>query len=333
VRPAASFLARGLAIFYGAFALLAVAAELRGRTTDLALWWIDLRELESPARLFTLVVVGAAFLAWALGPSPVRAVRVAAAAAAVAVTLVAVRDTFVFAQVVLAGRVHPFVPVPFSAVTAGLFVLSVVAILTEPPARARMTAPSALAVLTAAVACAVAFPLAQILWFGTTDYRRSADAAVVFGARVYADGRPSPLLADRIRTGIELYRSHLVPRLVMSGGDGVDGVNEARAMASVAVAQGVPPEAIDIDPAGNSTEATVANTSALLGTEASPRAIRLIAVSQPYHLPRIQLAFSNAGIDVLTVPASETQPIPELPLYIVREVPAFWAYLVRVSLG
>ena len=38
-------------------------------------------------------------------------------------------------------------------------------------------------------------------------------------------------------------------------------------------------------------------------------------------------------MDVLTVPAGEAQPIAELPLFIAREVPAFWAYLVRVSLA
>ena len=41
---------------------------------------------------------------------------------------------------------------------------------------------------------ALAFPLAQILSFGLTDYRRSANAIVVFGAGVYANGRMSPVL-------------------------------------------------------------------------------------------------------------------------------------------
>lgn len=41
---------------------------------------------------------------------------------------------------------------------------------------------------------------------------------MIFGARVSATGQPSPLLADRIRTGIELYQSGFVPLLVMSGG-------------------------------------------------------------------------------------------------------------------
>ena len=173
-----------------------------------------------------------------------------------------------------------------------------------------------------------------MLFFGTTDYRRPADVAVIFGARVYASGQPSPLLADRIRTGVELYRAASCPLLVMSGGDGSDGFNEARVMRDVAVAEGVDPAAVLVDPAGNSTEATVANVSALLATRNGPEGPgRVIAVSQAYHLPRVQLAFASAGIDVLTVPAADPEPIGEMPLLVAREILAFWAYDLRVCLG
>ena len=142
------------------------------------------------------------------------------------------------------------------------------------------------------------------------------------------------LLADRIRTGIELYRSGLVPTLVMSGGDGADGFNEAQVMRDEAIAGGVSPAAIVVDPAGLTTEATVANAMALVvarpGVAVPPR---VIAVSQAYHLPRIQLSFATAGIDVLTVPAADPQPIGEMPWLVAREVPAFWVYYLRVCLG
>jgi vancomycin permeability regulator SanA len=173
-----------------------------------------------------------------------------------------------------------------------------------------------------------------MLFFGTTDYRGPADVAVIFGARVYATGRPSPLLADRISTGVELYRDRLVPLLLMSGGDGSDGFNEARVMRDVAVAAGVDGSAILVDPAGRSTEATVANVAAMLAARSGTAGgLRVIAVSQAYHLPRVQLAFANAGIDVLTVPAVDPQPIGEMPLLVMREVLAFWAYDLRVCLG
>jgi vancomycin permeability regulator SanA len=171
-----------------------------------------------------------------------------------------------------------------------------------------------------------------MLFFGTTDYRRPAAAAVVFGARVYANGQPCPLLADRINTSVELYRQGLVRAIVMSGGDGADGFNEARVMRDVAVASGVDPAAVIVDPSGVSTEATVANVARLRAAGALPDGA-LIAVSQAYHLPRVQLAFARAGVDVLTVPADDPQPIGEMPLLIGREVLAFWAYDLSISFG
>ncbi len=55
-------------------------------------------------------------------------------------------------------------------------------------------------------ACVVLFPLAQVFFFGTTDYRRQADVAVVFGAQVHDDGSPSTALGDRVTTACDLYQ-------------------------------------------------------------------------------------------------------------------------------
>jgi hypothetical protein len=120
-------------------------------------------------------------------------------------------------------------------------------------------------------------------------------------------------------------------------------------MRDVAVSEGVDPEAITVDPVGDSTEATVANVAALLSPNGSSGSIgssgssgsnasnlgskRIIAVSQAFHLPRVQLAFGQAGIDVLTVPAVDPAPVAGTPTLIAREIPAFWAYFLGICLG
>jgi vancomycin permeability regulator SanA len=105
-------------------------------------------------------------------------------------------------------------------------------------------------------------------------------------------------------------------------------------MRDQAVAAGVPANAVLVDRAGVNTDATVDHTIALLAEPSIPRAwMRLITVSQAYHLPRIQLAFSQAGVDVLTVPAADPVPIDEMPLLVAREVPAFWLYYLRACFG
>jgi vancomycin permeability regulator SanA len=330
---AAGIAVRGLALFMAAFTIVGLVGEARGRATDIGLWFVDLRDLGRPAEIAILAILGGALLAWVLSARPDTFQRRATAIVCLVVGAFAARDVVRFAQVVASGIVRPTQPIPLSLLVAlGLALLGLWTWRDrgrEPtrPGRARV------AVAAAALATAVAFPVVQIGFFGTTDYRRPADAAVILGARVYADGRPSPLLADRIATGVDLYRSGLVPLLVMSGGDGADGFNEAVVMRERAIAAGVAPTAILVDASGVNTDATVEHAIALLAAPSAVQPLRLIAVSQPYHLPRIQLAFSGAGIDVLTVPAVDPVPISEMPLLIAREIPAFWLYYLRACLG
>jgi vancomycin permeability regulator SanA len=323
---------RGFSLFLGAFTLVGLVGELRGRTMDVSLWWIDLRDLPAMVRIGLLGTLSGLLVLWAIREAPGRRLRQATAIVCAVFALLAVRDSARFMAISGGGLVHSSLPVPFS-----LFVMVALSILAV--GTLRVAAPVVvgrvrtwLGIAAAVVVWAAVFPLAQMFFFGTTDYRRPADAAVIFGARVYASGAPSPLLADRIRTGVELYDSGLVSKLIMSGGDGADGFNEARVMRDVAVADGVDPTAVLVDPAGVTTEATVANAMALLGPD-SGVAPRVMAVSQAYHLPRVQLSFATAGIDVLTVPAADPIPIGEMPLLVAREVPAFWVYYLRVCLG
>ncbi len=325
---------RGAAMFLAAITIVGLIGELRGRTLDVSLWWIDLRDLPSVVRLVMLGAFGGLLAAWAIHPAPGPRLRGATAAACGVFAGFAVRDVVRFYSVVAGGNVRPFVDVPLSLPIALLIVGLAIGALRMRREHSPGGVRGVIALGVAVGAWAVVFPLAQMLFFGTTDYRRPADVAVIFGARVYASGQPSPLLADRIRTGVELYRSGLVPLLIMSGGDGSDGFNEARVMRDVAIAEGVDPSAILVDPVGTSTEATVVNVSAMRsagGGATGPG--QVIAVSQAYHLPRVQLAFASEGIDVLTVPAADPEPIGEMPLLIAREVLAFWAYDLRVCLG
>jgi vancomycin permeability regulator SanA len=322
---------RGLALFLGAFTIVGLVGELRGRTSDVSLWWIDLRDIPGVLRIALLASFAGLLVTWAIRARPGMKLRRVTAVACAVFALLALRDIARFMAIGGSGLVHTTLPVPFSLFVAVFLGLMAIGTLRSPTFDGDRPIRTGLAILASVVAWGMVFPLAQMFFFGTTDYRRPADAAVIFGARVYASGVPSPLLADRIRTGVELYRAGLVPTLVMSGGDGADGFNEAIVMRDEAIAAGVRPEAILVDPAGVTTEATVANAVALLRDYSVPPS--LIAVSQAYHLPRVQLSFATAGIDVLTVPAADPEPIGEMPLLVAREVPAFWVYYLRVCLG
>lgn len=174
---------------------------------------------------------------------------------------------------------------------------------------------------------AVLFAVGWMGLFGNTDYRRSVDAVVVFGARTYADGRPSDALADRVRTGAKLVTEGYADWLIVSGGPGDGAIHETEAMRDFAIRLGVPTEKIILDRDGWNTSRTIRNTASIAEKYEFQR---MIFVSHDYHLPRIRMEVDRAGINGVTVPAEESYTLSAKPWYIMREVAAFWVYWARV---
>jgi len=325
--------ARGLALFFGAFSLANGAALLRGLPNTGDIWWIDLSLLPGWLAGAFGLVAAALLGAWALDPAARPRLRGATFLSAGALAAAALANSAAFYAAWRAGSIAPAVPLPASLLYAAGFAWVAHRVRTSgsaPEVRSRTGRQDALAVGAVVVALAVAFPLLQILFFGTTDYRRPADAAVVLGAKAYASGALSTSLEDRVRTGADLYRAGLVRRLLMSGAVGESGVDESVAMRDRAVELGVPGSAILLDSAGVNTDATVRESISIFEANGVRR---VLAVSQFYHLPRIKLAYRAAGLDVQTVPATFSRYIPETPYLVIREIPAFWQYWLRSVTG
>lgn len=317
-------IARGAALFLGLFSLANTIAAWRNPSLAEDLWWIDLRFLHPVLALLVGVAAAALLVALGLAPSMSRGRRSATAAACGLLALVALQNALVFWRLMLQDAFTPAVPVPLSALIALLLgVLGLFAVRSESP---RTTVGSAIGIAISMLCWMALFPLAQVAFFGTTDYRAAADTAVVLGARAYVGGALSQSLDDRVVTAVELYQTGLVRRLVMSGGVDDRGVDEAEQMGIRAMRLGVPSEAIHLDHLGVNSDATVRNTSRLFRAE---KIESVLVVSQFYHLPRLKMAYRAAGWDVRTVPAVTRRPIVGTPFYVAREIPGFWVYWAR----
>jgi len=158
-----------------------------------------------------------------------------------------------------------------------------------------------------------ALVLGHVLTFGHTNYRRPADAIVVFGARAYADGTPSQALRDRMATGVRLYRQGYADTLILSG-----GLSEPDVMRRLALDRGVPDSAIVLDCGGVNTAATL--------DFLRRRGGRYLAVSHSFHSARIKMRAERLGVELVTVPAHEPVPLTGEPYYVARECAAIAAY-------
>ena len=134
-----------------------------------------------------------------------------------------------------------------------------------------------------------------LAWQGLSARPGDADSAIVFGNTVDSSGAPSRRLAARLDAALGLYEARRVRYVLVSGGVGKEGFDEADVMARWLRARGVPDSALIVDSRGLDTRATCANARRLL---AARHAGSVDVVTQWFHVPRAVLAARRAGLDV-----------------------------------
>ena len=127
------------------------------------------------------------------------------------------------------------------------------------------------------------------------------DAAIILGCGVRVDGTPSHMLEDRLKTGIELYKKGIVPKLIMSGDHGRANYDEVNTMKNYAMENGVPSEDVFMDHAGFSTYDSMYRARDIFEVN------NAVIVTQNFHLNRALYIASALGINAKGVSASLRQ--------------------------
>lgn len=149
--------------------------------------------------------------------------------------------------------------------------------------------------------------------------------AIIFGAGVRRDGRPSRMLADRIQGGIALYESGRVSKLLMTGDNSRVEYNEVVAMQEYAIEQGIPEEDIVLDYAGFSTYESCYRANAIFGVS------QAVLVTQAYHLPRAVYTCRELGVEAVGLGTPDWEVYPGVMVsYTVRESIATLNALLQV---
>ena len=124
-----------------------------------------------------------------------------------------------------------------------------------------------------------------------------SDCILIFGAGVLSNGTPSPMLRDRLLTGIACYQAGLAPKIVVSGDHGEDSYDEVNIMKKFCIENGVPSEDIFMDHAGFSTYESIYRIQAIF------QAKQVILVTQEYHLYRALYVAKRFGLKAYGVSA------------------------------
>jgi SanA protein len=138
----------------------------------------------------------------------------------------------------------------------------------------------------------------------------SKPVAIVFGAGLTRDGRPTRVLRDRVETAVDLYFAGKVEKLLMSGDNSFVDYNEPKAMKDYALDLGVPEDDIVLDYAGRRTYDTCYRAREIFQVEEA------VLVTQGFHLPRALYTCNQLGVDASGVVAQNH--------YFLKRSRAYW---------
>jgi len=145
----------------------------------------------------------------------------------------------------------------------------------------------------------------QVWLASRRDDARPSQAIIVLGAAQY-NGRPSPVLAARLDHAIALYRRHIAPVIVVTGGrEPGDRFTEAGASATYLHEHDVPDSAILRETTGRTSWESLESAARFL---IQRHMVRVVLVSDPYHSERIEAIAHIVGLDAVTSP-TRTSPI------------------------
>ncbi len=145
----------------------------------------------------------------------------------------------------------------------------------------------------------------------------SRRVAIVFGAGLWRDGSPTPILQDRVETGARLFFAGKVEKILMTGDNSLVEYNEPEAMRQYAIQLGVPDTAIVLDYAGRRTYDSCYRAKEIF------RVKEAILITQKFHLARALFLCNALGLDGIGVEANNRNYMKSsLFFWNFRELPA-----------
>ena len=162
-----------------------------------------------------------------------------------------------------------------------------------------------------------------ILYDGFVDHIAKSDVALVLGNKVNKDGSLSERLKSRIDKSIELYRQDYFSKIIVSGGLGKEGHDEAMVMREYLLKNKIDSASIIVDSQGLNTYKSSLNTDSIM-TVNNWKSV--LVISNYYHIRRAKLALANRGIENIYSAHAEYFELRDI-YSILREIPAYISYL------
>jgi uncharacterized SAM-binding protein YcdF (DUF218 family)/glycosyltransferase involved in cell wall biosynthesis len=150
----------------------------------------------------------------------------------------------------------------------------------------------------------------NLVWLLASPLKRSetprpADCIVVFAGGVGESGKAGGGYQERVKQAADLYRQGLAGHVIFSSGF-VFAFQEAEVMRALAIDNGVPASAIELETHAANTHENVLFSQRILESNGWRR---VLLVSSPYHMRRAMLTWRKAApaTDVIPTPPASSQ--------------------------
>lgn len=140
------------------------------------------------------------------------------------------------------------------------------------------------------------------------------DCILVLGAGI-KNNKPSPMLEDRLQTGIELYEKNISKKILVSGDHTKIDYDEVNVMKNYLKENNIPSNDIFMDHTGISTYDSIYRAKKIY------KAKKIIIVTQEYHLYRSLYIANRLGIDAYGI-AADKKEYPNQDKRDLREIAA-----------
>lgn len=124
---------------------------------------------------------------------------------------------------------------------------------------------------------------------GDSELLTDIDYIVILGAGIRR-GKPSPMLEDRLKTGISLYNNDISNKILITGDHMNDDYDEVTVMKNYLLEHGIPEEDIITDNYGISTYDSIYRVKNVYKSN------KVVIVSQRYHLYRALFLSDNLDL-------------------------------------
>ena len=354
IQPAPAWIgvSRGVALFFGALALLHVVAEMNWPGSDANFLWVDMRPLRPDFARGFLGFVGVCLILFAIFPRVPSPIRTLCGFATMCLLSVAIANAIQFYRLRQEGLVIAANDLSIYVHVAISLIIAMVGIASTPRPSGAPGRDFFVMLLTASI-CIIAFPVALMFCQGRADYRIKSDAVVVFddhpgfrdeatipeattvarlvsqeltnrvivAASVASDRSLKPI-GDLLDLSLESFEAPAA-----DGGTAQDALRRQRDTADFSNRLRVEPTLIDaLEPATESGPAL----RALRRRFAETQAEQVMVVAPFYELPRLKLTLRKTQTRVATVPDRGYADV-QTHKPIAREVLRFWGTLVDAA--